>query len=169
MKSRVSMLLKSRASLTYFRVRFLPGRAKDLSAPLYILLIIENTTGLPHIKIKSLLCYESVQIGVYLPRFWRIALPPSSGSEVVSSWTSSVLKTPPKFWQRFISQGHVQNLREHDYENTPLTHNEHCSGRTTTLTSKCFILYIYSTNIGTEYFKHGIYSPCFYLQNAVFS
>ena len=23
------------------------------------------------------------------------------------------------------------------------------------------ILYIYSTNIGTEYFKHGIYSPVF--------
>ena len=30
-----------------------------------------------------------------------------------------------------------------------------------------FILYIYSTNIGTEYFKHGIYSPFFPLQNAV--
>jgi hypothetical protein len=26
---------------------------------------------------------------------------------------------------------------------------------------------IYSTNIGTEYFKHGIYSPFFPLQNAV--
>ena len=30
-----------------------------------------------------------------------------------------------------------------------------------------FILYIYSTNTGTEYFKHGIYSPVFSLQNAV--
>ena len=30
------------------------------------------------------------------------------------------------------------------------------------------ILCIYSTNIGTEYFKHGIYSPFFSLQNAVF-
>ena len=29
------------------------------------------------------------------------------------------------------------------------------------------ILYIYSTNIGTEYFKHGKFSPCFPLQNAV--
>ena len=29
------------------------------------------------------------------------------------------------------------------------------------------ILYIYSTNIGTEYFKHDIYSPFFSLQNAV--
>jgi hypothetical protein len=32
MTSRVSMLLKSRASLVYFRAYFLPGRAKDLSA-----------------------------------------------------------------------------------------------------------------------------------------
>ena len=29
------------------------------------------------------------------------------------------------------------------------------------------ILYIYSTNIGTEYFKYVIYSPFFPLQNAV--
>ena len=27
-------------------------------------------------------------------------------------------------------------------------------------------MYIYSTNIGTEYIKHGIYSPFFSLQNA---
>jgi hypothetical protein len=40
-------------------------------------------------------------------------------------------------------------------------------GRTAPLTSKCCILYVYSTNIGTEYFKHGIYFPFFPLQNAV--
>ena len=49
----------------------------------------------------------------------------------------------------------------------PLTPNDHYSGRTAPLTSKRCILYIYSTNIGTEYFKHGIYSPCLSLQNAV--
>ena len=49
----------------------------------------------------------------------------------------------------------------------PLTPNDHYSGRTAPLTSKHCILYIYSTNIGTEYFKHGIYSPFFSLQNAV--
>ena len=32
---------------------------------------------------------------------------------------------------------------------------------TASLTSKRYNLYIYSTNIGTEYFKHGIYSPFF--------
>jgi len=48
----------------------------------------------------------------------------------------------------------------------PLTPNDPYGGRTATLTSKHCILYIYSTNIGTEYFKHGIYSPFFPLKNA---
>jgi len=48
-----------------------------------------------------------------------------------------------------------------------LTPNDDYSGRTAPLTSKCCILYIYSTNIGTEYFKHGIYCLFFPLQNAV--
>jgi len=49
----------------------------------------------------------------------------------------------------------------------PLKPNDPYKGRTAPLTSKRCILYIYSTNIGTEYFKHGIYSPFFPLQNAV--
>ena len=49
----------------------------------------------------------------------------------------------------------------------PLTPNDPYSGRTAPLTSKRCILYIYSTNIDTEYFKHGINSPFFPLQNAV--
>jgi len=49
----------------------------------------------------------------------------------------------------------------------PLTLNDSYRGRTAPLTSKRCILYIYSTNIGTKYFKHGIYSPLFSLQNAV--
>jgi len=40
----------------------------------------------------------------------------------------------------------------------PLTPNDPYNGRTVSLTSKRCILYIYSRNIGTEYFKHGIYS-----------
>jgi len=48
----------------------------------------------------------------------------------------------------------------------PLTHNDDYSGRTAPLTSKRCILYIYSTNIGTKYFKNSIYSPFFLLQNA---
>jgi len=49
----------------------------------------------------------------------------------------------------------------------PLTPNDPYSDRTAPLISKRCILYIYSTNIGTEYFKHGIYSPFFSLQNAI--
>ena len=49
----------------------------------------------------------------------------------------------------------------------PLTPNDPYRGRTAPLTSKRCSLYIYSTNIGTEYFKHGICSPFFSLQNAV--
>jgi len=49
----------------------------------------------------------------------------------------------------------------------PLTPNDPYGGRTAPLTSKRCILYIYPTNIGTEYFKHGIYSQFFSLQNAV--
>ena len=40
-------------------------------------------------------------------------------------------------------------------------------GRSAPLTSKGCILYIYSTNIDTEYFQHVLYSPFFSLQNAV--
>ena len=51
-------------------------------------------------------------------------------------------------WQyEFESEAHPIN---------PLTPNDHFSGRTAPLTSKGCILYIYSTNKGTEYFKHGI-------------
>ena len=48
-----------------------------------------------------------------------------------------------------------------------LTPNDPYMGRTAPLTSKRCILYIYSTNIGTEYFKHALYSPFFSPQNAV--
>jgi len=44
----------------------------------------------------------------------------------------------------------------------PLTPNDHYNGLTAPLTSKRCILYIYSTNIDTEYFKHGIYYPLFF-------
>ena len=48
-----------------------------------------------------------------------------------------------------------------------LTPNDPYMRRTAPLTSKRCILYIYSTNIGTEYFKHALHSPFFSLQSAV--
>jgi len=50
---------------------------------------------------------------------------------------------------------------------TLLKPNDPYIGRTAPLTSKRCILYVYSTNIGTEYFKNGVYSRFFSLQNAV--
>ena len=47
------------------------------------------------------------------------------------------------------------------YSFNPLTPKDPYSGRTAHLTSKRYILYIYSTNTGTEYFKHGTNSPIF--------
>ena len=49
----------------------------------------------------------------------------------------------------------------------PLTPNDLYMSRAAPLTSKHCILYIYSTNVGTAYFKHALYSPFFSLQNAV--
>ena len=45
--------------------------------------------------------------------------------------------------------------------------NDTYMSRTPPLTSKRCILYIYSTNIRSEYIKHGIYSQFLALQNAV--
>jgi hypothetical protein len=54
-----------------------------------------------------------------------------------------------------------------DYINH-LTPNGHFSGRTSPLTSRHCILYIYSTSKRTEYFKHAAHSPFFPLQNVVY-
>ena len=48
-----------------------------------------------------------------------------------------------------------------------LTPNDLYMSRTAPLTAKRCILYIYSANVGTEYFKRALYSPFFSLQNAV--
>jgi len=52
---------------------------------------------------------------------------------------------------------------QHVSDINPLTPNDDYTGRTAPLTSKRCILYIYSTHIGTEYFKHGIYALRFFL------
>jgi len=49
----------------------------------------------------------------------------------------------------------------------PLTPIDHFSGRTASVTSKHCILYIYSTNVDTQYLKHGVFSLFFPLQNVV--
>ena len=86
-------------------------------------------------------------------------------------WTEVSSSVPHFLQMELLSEG-VMSIKQAN--NNPglcpfnlLTPNDDYSGRTAPLTSKCFILYIYSTNIGTENFKHGIYSPFIPLQNAV--
>ena len=62
----------------------------------------------------------------------------------------------------------IVSLVYHKLMFNPLTPNNLYMSRTAPLTSKRCILYIYSTNVGAEYFKHALYSPFFFsLQNAV--
>ena len=68
-------------------------------------------------------------------------------------------------WPRTACASGLQAGTKQEFN--PLTPNDHYSGRTAPLTSKRCILYIYSTNTDTEYFKHDIYFPFFPLQNAV--
>ena len=76
----------------------------------------------------------------------------------------SVINMETKLYNKL--PGYIKEIDSYKTFN-PLTPNDPCSGRTVPLTSKHCILYIYSTNTGTEYFKHGIYCPFFSLQNAV--
>ena len=67
-----------------------------------------------------------------------------------------------------ISSSSIRSSRRtHFVSVNPLTPNETCRGRTAPLTSKRCILYIYSTNVGTEYSKHGTYTPAFFFQNEI--
>ena len=50
----------------------------------------------------------------------------------------------------------------------PLTPNDLYKRRTAQLTFRRCILYIYSTNMRTEYFKHAAHSLFFSLQNALY-
>ena len=56
-------------------------------------------------------------------------------------------------WRRSLIYGRSKGSRSLFLNH--LTPNGHYMGRTAQLTSRCYILYIYSTNIRTEYFKHA--------------
>ena len=73
---------------------------------------------------------------------------------------SSMADGCTSFWTPVLWRVKVQNINS-------LTPNDPYSGRTAPPNSKRCFLYIYSTNIGTEYFKLCIYSPFFLLKNPV--
>ena len=84
--------------------------------------------------------------------------PAESMNILVEEWKTNLMPLVILF--HFLCAPHVSDINR-------LTPKDPYMGRTTPLTSKRCILYIYSTNIGTEYFKHVLYSPFFSLQNAV--
>ena len=66
---------------------------------------------------------------------------------------------PPGFERKWL----VTHSLSNELPLNRLKPNDPYMGRTAPLASKRCILYIYSTNIGTEYFKHALYSPFFFL------
>jgi hypothetical protein len=84
-----------------------------------------------------------------------IRLPSSRYRWLLSSRTHRV-ELPSKH----VIEGNIERTKRRGRQSKQLlkafnllTPNDHYSGRTASLTSKRCILYIYSTNIGTEYFK----------------
>ena len=67
-----------------------------------------------------------------------------------------------KDWKFHCCKHRATTLFLRDMMFNLLTPNDPYMGRTAPLTSKRCILHIYSTNIGTEYFKHALYSPFFF-------
>jgi len=68
--------------------------------------------------------------------------------------TSFVIRVKVK--RETCRQDTIPKLRHGNNSLNRLTPNDPHMGRTAPLTSKRCILYIYSTNIGTEYFKHAL-------------
>ena len=95
--------------------------------------------------------------------FWPLRVPWDVQSFPDYRWNPSSL---PLWQEPITTRPHIlcpwqRNFYPHTINH--LTPNNPYTGRTAPLTSKRCILYIYSTNIGTEYFKHSIYSPFFFL------
>ena len=80
---------------------------------------------------------------------------------------SNFMKIHPVETELFRVDSQADKMTKRRDEVNRLTPNDQYMCRTTPLTSKRWILYVYSTNISIEYFKHALYSPFFSLQNAV--
>jgi len=82
--------------------------------------------------------------------------------KIYKHWITEGL--PGSLWKGYVTFSNNNLLLQQGHLLKPLTPNDDYSGRTAPLTSKRWILYIYSTNIDTEYFKNGIYCPFFLLK-----
>ena len=107
--------------------------------------------------------YSRERHGTHCTGRWVGPGPVWTGAENLAPHRDSIPDRPAR--SQSLPAPHVLLGRTNIFN--PLTPNDDYSGRTAPLTSKRCILYIYSTYVSTEYFKHGIYSPFFPLQNAV--
>ena len=101
----------------------------------------------------------SVRVRRTLPRSWWHN---QTNLKIIWSEVLVIFKLSPLYCKELVCVTLHVNL----FLNR-LTPNDPYMSRTAPLTSKLCILYIYSTNVGTEYFKHALYFPFFSLQNAV--
>ena len=78
MTARISILLKSRASLTCFRCCFLPGRSKDFSAPRYFIVVLPSRTK----DLMSTVSFGQSSITSYdlIPLPWKMNIHPVLGA-----------------------------------------------------------------------------------------
>ena len=144
-----------------------PWEANRFSASQEIPHILWNPkfiTAFTSARQLSLSWANSIQSIPPYPTSWRSILILSSHLRLglPSGFFSSDFPTKSLVYLRILTQfKHVLNLQ-------PPNDIYIYICRTTPLTSRCCILYIYSTNIRTEYFKYAAHFPFFPLQNAVY-
>jgi len=102
-----------------------------------------------------------MRIDVYIPSGIRIRYPSVQNLEDCSVYWCNARYRQCRTTKHKIKTAVFLDVSLFSVVVNPLTPNDPYRGRTAPLTSKRCILYIYSTNIGTEYFKHGIYCPFF--------
>jgi len=140
-------------------------------------LILDKTLSW-HLHIDKI-CVK-LNLACYILRILNPFLSVSNLRTIYFSYIHSVITYGIIFWGNSTGSDEVFKLQKgliellqiliavpHVVTYYPLMPNDHYSGRTAPLTSKRCIIYIYLTNTGTEYFKHGINSLFFSLQNAV--
>ena len=92
MTARISILLKSRASLTCFRGYFLPGRTKDFSAPRYFIVVLPSRTK----GLMSTVSFGQSSITLYdlIPLPWKMNVHPVLGALAKLRKATSSFVTP---------------------------------------------------------------------------
>ena len=124
-------------------------------------MLLEKISWTDRVKYKEILRRVKVE------RTFQCTVKRRKGNWIGHSWRRNCLP-------QHVIEGTIERTRRRGRKRKqllddliPLTPKNPYSGPTAPLTSKRCILYIYSTNTGTEYFKHGINSPFLSLQYAV--